>query len=146
MGQQQLLLLILGIVIISAAAIYGIQAFDENRLKSREDAEVAKIMDLASQAQAWKAKPAVMGGSQHADPADYSDFTIDVLGLTPTGGPSGSPYVEMPGAGCFRFFRYTTSLRINALNEDCVLGSWTKGVDIRGPDPEDITWSYRQDL
>ena len=143
MGQQQLLLLILGIIIISAAIIYGIQAFDENRLKAREDSEVAKIMDLASRAQAWKATPGLMGGGRESAPADFSDFTVEMIGLKPSGGPAGSPYVEIPGAGCFRFFSYTNHLRINAINEDCVLGSWTKGVSITGPTSDDIVWSYR---
>jgi len=143
MGQQQLLLLILGIVIVSAAVIFGIQAFDENRVKSREDSEVHKMMDLASQAQAWKSRPVLMGGGRATNPADYSGFTVSALGLTATGGPDTSPYVNFPGAGCFRFFPSATSLRINALNEECVLGSWTKGIDITGGEPDDITLEYR---
>ncbi len=143
MGQQQLLLLILGIVIVSAAVVYGIQAFDENREKSREDSEIHKIMDLASQAQAWKSKPVLMGGGRSNDPADFSGFTIGALGLTASGGPDSSPFVNFPGSGCYRFFPSTTHLRINALNEECVLGSWTKGVTIAGLEPDDITLDYR---
>ncbi len=143
MGQQQLLLLTLGIVIVSAAVIYGIQAFDENRVKAREDSEMHKMIDLASQAQAWKSKPALMGGSRETDPSDFSSFTVGAIGLTPTGGPDNTPYVNFPGAGCFRFFPSTTHLRINVLNEDCILGSWTKGVIIAGLEPDDITLDYR---
>ena len=143
MGQQQLLLLVLGILIISLAMVYGIQAFDENREKSREDSELHKMMDFASRAQTWKSKPTLMGGGRSDDPADYSGFTVEAIGLTPSGGPTGTPYVNVPGAGCFRFFGYSTHLRINALNEDCVLGSWTKGVIVTGFEPEDITLAYR---
>ena len=143
MGQQQLLLLVLGILIVSAAVIYGIQAFDENRLKAREDSEIHKMMDLASQAQAWKSTPVLMGGGQSNNPSDFSRFTVQAIGLTPTGGPDTSPVVNFPGAGCFRFFPSSTHLRINALNEACVLGSWTKGVSIAGLEPDDITLDYR---
>ena len=143
MGQQQLLLLILGIVIVSAAVMYGIQAFDENRVKSREDSEVHKLMDLASQAQAWKSKPVLMGGGRATDSADFSGFTVGTIGLMATGGPDTSPYVNFLGAGCFRFFPSTSNLRINVLNEECVLGSWTKGVYITGLEPDDITLDYR---
>ena len=143
MGQQQLLLLILGIIVVSVAILYGIQAFDENNQKAREDNEVAKLVDLATRAQTWKAKPALMGGGLDGDPADYSNFTVGTIGLTPSGGPTSTPYVDIPGAGCFRFFMYTDHLRINALNEDCVIGSWTKGVDVTGPTADDITLDYR---
>lgn len=142
MGQQQLLLLILGVIIVSTALVIGIRAFDENRQKSHEDHEMVKIMDFASRAQAWKATPGLMGGGRDSAPADYSEFTVEKIGLTPSGGPTSTPYVEIPGAGCFRFFGYNDHLRINALNEDCVLGSWTKGVMVNGPTSEDIVWVY----
>ena len=144
MGQQQLLLLILGIIAVSAALVIGIRAFDENRQKSHEDNEMVKIMDFATQAQAWKAKPGLIGGGRDSAPADYSEFTVEMIGLTPSGGPTETPYVEIPGAGCFRFFGYSDRLRINALNEDCVIGSWTKGVDVTGPTSDDIVWSFRE--
>ena len=143
MGQQQLLLLVLGILIVSAAVIYGIQAFDENQEKSREDSKLHKMMDFASRAQAWKSKPVLMGGGQDADPSNYSSFTVESIGLTPSGGPSANPFVNVPGTGCFRFFPNATSLRINALNDDCVIGSWTKGIIITGYEPDDITLEYR---
>ena len=38
MGQQQLLLLVLGIVIVGLAVVVGIQAFSENQRKANADA------------------------------------------------------------------------------------------------------------
>lgn len=143
MGQQQLLLLVLGIIIVGMAVISGIEAFDINRQKAREDAEHQLIMELASHAQVWKTKPAILGGGENGDPADYSSFTIDVLGLTASNGASGSPIVSIPGGGCFRFFSYDDHLRINSLDETCEIGTWTKGALISGTTADDITWEYR---
>lgn len=143
MGQQQLLLLILGIIIVSTAVIYGIQVFDENKQKDDRDSEMLKMLDLASRIQAWKSTPVLMGGGRSDDPADFSAFTVESIGLTASGGPSANPFVDLPGTGCFRFFPEATQVRINSLNRECVIGSWTKGLIITGTEPDDLTWEYR---
>ena len=51
MGQQQLLLLVLGIVIVGLAVVVGIQAFSENQKKSNADALVNDAIRIASYAQ-----------------------------------------------------------------------------------------------
>ena len=50
MGQQQLLLLVLGIVIVGLAVVVGIQAFSENQKKSNADALVNDAIRIASDA------------------------------------------------------------------------------------------------
>ena len=62
MGQQQLLLLVLGIVIVGLAVVVGIQAFGENQKKANADAMVNDIVRIASDAQAWNLKPKAFGG------------------------------------------------------------------------------------
>ncbi len=62
MGQQQLLLLVLGIVIVGLAVVAGINAFQENQLKSNKDALVNEAVRIATDIQAWKLKPAAFGG------------------------------------------------------------------------------------
>ena len=57
MGQQQLLLLVLGIVIVGLAVVAGINAFDENQQKSSEDALTNEAFRIASDAKAWYNKP-----------------------------------------------------------------------------------------
>ncbi len=69
MGQQQLLLLVLGIVIVGLAVVVGIQAFGENQKKSNQDAMVNDGIRIASDAQAWALKPAAFGGGE-------GDFTV----------------------------------------------------------------------
>ena len=63
MGQQQLLLLVLGIVIVGLAVVVGINAFGENDKKANADAMVTDALRIASDAQAWDLKPGQFGGS-----------------------------------------------------------------------------------
>ena len=62
MGQQQLLLLVLGIVIVGLAVVVGIQAFSENQKKANADAMVMDGLRIASDTQAWMLKPEAFGG------------------------------------------------------------------------------------
>ena len=85
MGQQQLLLLVLGIVIVGLAVVVGIQAFSENQRKANADALVMTSMRIASDAQAWLRKPAAFGGAVTGTgvrPTDFSGLTLtlDQLG------------------------------------------------------------------
>jgi len=78
MGQQQLLLLVLGIVIVGLAVVVGIQAFSENQKKANADAIVNDAIRIASDAQAWKLKPAAFGGGAAA--ADWTGLDFDQMG------------------------------------------------------------------
>jgi len=78
MGQQQLLLLVLGIVIVGLAVVVGIQAFGENQKKANADALVNDGVRIASDAQAWKLKPAAFGGGSDAD--GFTGLTFTQLG------------------------------------------------------------------
>jgi hypothetical protein len=86
MGQQQLLLLVLGIVIVGLAVVVGIQAFGENQKKANADALVNDGVRIASDAQAWKLKPAAFGGG--ADPAviGFTGLTFQQLGYAEDAG------------------------------------------------------------
>ena len=76
MGQQQLLLLVLGIVIVGLAVVVGIQAFGENQKKSNADALVNDVVRIASDAQAWNLKPAAFGGGAGA----FTGLSFEQLG------------------------------------------------------------------
>jgi hypothetical protein len=83
MGQQQLLLLVLGIVIVGLAVVVGIQAFGENQKKANADAMVNDGVRIASDLQAWALKPAAFGGGGNNDgttPFVGADF--DGIGYT----------------------------------------------------------------
>ena len=103
MGQQQLLLLVLGIVIVGLAVVVGIQAFSENQKKANADALVMTGMRIASEAQAWLRKPAAFGGavtSNGVRPIDFTGLTLDLRMLGyPTTDPEGETYCDING--CF---------------------------------------------
>ncbi len=84
MGQQQLLLLVLGIVIVGLAVVVGIQAFSENQRKANADAMVTDGLRIASDCQAWDLKPGQFGGSLVSE--DLSDCTFDEIGFTNASG------------------------------------------------------------
>jgi hypothetical protein len=101
MGQQQLLLLVLGIVIVGLAVVVGIQAFGENQKKANADALVNDGVRIASDAQAWALKPQAFGGPAAGE--DLSDVTFLDLGYTATGGTytnlNGSFTIAASGPG-----------------------------------------------
>lgn len=70
MGQAQLLLIVLGVVLVGIAIIAGIQAYDTNNKKASLDAQVHDLVRMASDTQVWAQKPVQFGG-----PATYSDMT-----------------------------------------------------------------------
>lgn len=77
-GQQQLLLLVLGIVIVVLAVVVGIQAFGDNQKRANSDALVNDAVRIASDAQAWKLKPNAFGGG--VNDADWRNFSLEKLG------------------------------------------------------------------
>ena len=85
MGQQQLLLLVLGIVIVGLAVVVGIQAFSENQKKANADAMVTDALRIASDCQAWDLKPDQFGGSLATE--TLAACTFDEIGFTNSGSP-----------------------------------------------------------
>lgn len=72
MGQQQLLLLVLGIVIVGLAVVAGLEVFDRVESESEFDAMTLLATDVADDLQAWYFKAPVMGGGGEAScPFDH---------------------------------------------------------------------------
>jgi Tfp pilus assembly protein PilE len=66
MGQQQLLLIVLGVIIVGIAIAVGISMFKSNAQSSNRDAIVNDLNNLAAQAQQYYRKPTSMGGGAQA--------------------------------------------------------------------------------
>ncbi|MEM8559309.1 MAG: hypothetical protein AAGG50_15925 [Bacteroidota bacterium] len=79
MGQQQLLLLVLGIVIVGLAVVVGIQSFEENRAKSELDRYAQMGVELAAEIVAWYKTPSALGGGGE-DVSNLASLTISDLG------------------------------------------------------------------
>jgi len=132
MGQQQLLLLVLGIVIVGLAVVVGIQAFGENQKKANADALVNDAIRIASDAQAWKLKPAAFGGGGSlVGDGNFTGLAFEQLGYTVD---ASDNYVNLNG----EFTMAATGSEVtitgtNAQNENQV------EVVVVGTKPEDIT-------
>jgi hypothetical protein len=66
MGQQQLLLIILGVIVVGIAVAVGIAMFTDNAQSANRDAVTNDLVILASRAQQHYRRPRVMGGGQGA--------------------------------------------------------------------------------
>ena len=62
MGQQTILLIALGAIVVGIAVLVGIQMFSDSAARMNIDATVAELTDYASHAQAHYRKPGTMGG------------------------------------------------------------------------------------
>ena len=136
MGQQQLLLLVLGIVIVGLAVVVGIQAFGENQKKANADALVNDAVRIASDAQAWKLKPAAFGGgSKSGDPTnkDFTGLSLKQLGYEVGTQSDCTTYGNLNG--CFDITPTAANLTIvgkSAANKNQVT------VIVKGTTPSDI--------
>lgn len=110
MGQQQLLLIVLGVIIVGIAVVVGINVFTASSVQANSDALVADCTNLAAMAQQYYRKPTALGGGGNkfagwTVPASLqrtanmgADVTAvvedELVTLTATGtesGPSGTP-------------------------------------------------------
>jgi hypothetical protein len=62
MGQQQLLLIILGVIIVGIAIAVGISMFSSSSVQSNKDAIVNDLNNLAADAYQYRIRPSTMGG------------------------------------------------------------------------------------
>ena len=111
MGQQQLLLLVLGLVVVSFMVLGGVLMFEENLKKSNSDALIADAIDIATAAQAWKVRPGSFGGQKgiaRSNEMDFTGFTFEALSLP-------DPHITINGE--FTFSADTRGLIIMGSNE-----------------------------
>ena len=90
MGQQQLLLIILGVIIVGIAIAVGLSLFSAQSVQSNRDAIINDLNNLAAQAYQFRIRPTSMGGGQ----GDYTTFTIPVKMRTNENGT----YVASPSS------------------------------------------------
>lgn len=62
MGQQQLLLIVLGVIVVGIAVAIGINIFSESAAQANFDAVMSDMLRIASNAQQWYMKPTSLGG------------------------------------------------------------------------------------
>lgn len=62
MGQQQLLLIVLGVIVVGIAVVVGINLFNANAETSAQDSIVSQGTNIGALAQQYYKKPVAMGG------------------------------------------------------------------------------------
>ena len=72
MGQQQLLLIILGVIIVGIAIAVGLSLFSAQSIQANKDAIINDLNNIAAHAYQFKIRPSSMGGGQ----GSYSGYNI----------------------------------------------------------------------
>lgn len=66
MGQQQILLIVLGVIIVGIAIVIGIDNFHSKALQANRDAVIIDLNYLASDSQAYYKKTTTYGGGEQS--------------------------------------------------------------------------------
>lgn len=123
MGQQQLLLIVLGVIIVGAAVVAGIEMFTAQETESRKDAVVNEALNLANHIQQFYLKPSEMGGGD----GSYVGYIIP-SGMTSTGTVSNAGNTDAS----------TANMSLTANTAQILIG-WTDGSNYS-------EWYYQVDI
>lgn len=142
MGQQQLLLLVLGVVLVGLAIVAGLSAYASAQQAALEDIRRNKMVDYATQAQAWKRLHPMRGGQPDAwrsDPDSFEGFEVAKIGLTPVRVSGTVEHVET-AVGCFRLDHGASGIDIHALEPGCDDATESLHLRVRGVEAGDLSW------
>jgi hypothetical protein len=82
MGQQQLLLIVLGVIVVGIAVVVGFNMFNSNAISSNRDSIVSDLNNLGTIAQQYWRRPSAMGGGDRS----FTGWTIPThTDTTPNG-------------------------------------------------------------
>jgi len=125
MGQQQLLLIVLGVILVGVAVVLGIQYFGVGAEEGTKDELVAHSQIIASNAQEWFKKPTSMGGGG----LDFTNFVTGAwtgklalkLGSSTNGtyAPSGGTTTQLTITATPKLADYTWTV-ISTVYQDSV--------------------------
>jgi len=81
MGQQQLLLIVLGVILVGVAVVLGINYFAVGAEEGAKDELVAHNLTVGANAQQWFKKPLAMGGGGNTFVGFDLHFTTNLIRL-----------------------------------------------------------------
>lgn len=148
MGQQQLLLLVLGIVIVGLAVVVGIQAFSENQKQANADMMVNDAIRIASDAQAWKLKPGAFGGGASA--SNWTGLNFGQIGYAigdndlTAHSAEDTDYENLNAAYAISADGATLTITGNSYEPDGTTALNTVVVTVVGTTPSDISTAINQ--
>ena len=144
MGQQQLLLLVLGIVIVGIAVVAGIQAFSEGKAKATSDAAVSDAMRIITDLQAWYLKPTTFGGGGETK-ANWANIKYSSIGLDPAkdADPTTTTKYETVN-GCFELAGAAGKATVTIYTRSGSACATDKIADaeIMSASPDSVAWTY----
>ena len=99
MGQQQLLLIILGVIVLGIAVAVGITMFWDSSVSANRDGLTNDLSSLASRAQQYYRRPSYLGGGGNS----FGGLSADAAGIgkltnKPNNG-NGTYTIASPGTG-----------------------------------------------
>jgi hypothetical protein len=127
MGQQQLLLIILGVIVVGIAVVVGITMFQDNAISANRDAVTNDLVNLGARAQQFYRRPISLGGGQNSFDLLGTDMSKLVNGAT------GSAWTNPNG---------TYTLESGAGDQAVISGEGTEKV---GGDPVKVTCTITPD-
>lgn len=77
MGQQQLLLIILGVIVVGIAVVVGIGMFRDNAINANRDALINDLVNLGARGQQYYRRPTSLAGGGNS----FVGLTADAAGL-----------------------------------------------------------------
>ena len=118
MGQQQLLLIILGVIIVGIAIAVGISQFGAHSTQANKDGVTSSLVNISANAYQYKIRPITMGGGG----GSYVNYVVPTK---MTSDDNGTYEIQTAGTATTIVFRGTSSLN-GAYTADCTVDSTGK--------------------
>jgi len=80
MGQQQLLLIVLGVIIVGIAIVVGINLFTANAIESNRNGVISDLSNLGAMAQQYYKRPTTYSGGGNTFTGWTLDANLDTTG------------------------------------------------------------------
>jgi Tfp pilus assembly protein PilE len=109
MGQQQLLLIVLGIIIVGIAIAVGVNMFQSSAVDTNRQAMISDLANLAAKAQRYYRTPTELGGGAQ----NFQNFALGRLDTANANGSyrlSESPSIAANAVGTGGVFAITSSI------------------------------------
>ncbi|HVN47552.1 MAG TPA: hypothetical protein VMU30_01900 [Bacteroidota bacterium] len=127
MGQQQLLLIILGVIIVGIAIAVGLSMFSAQSVQSNKDAIINDLNNLAANAYQYRIRPTSMGGGG----GTYTGYSVPLKMAS----NANATYTATASAGTVTFVgtsgQYTAGTVTASLNSNGDLTGWSYGTDFQ---------------
>jgi len=128
MGQQQLLLIILGVIIVGIAIAVGLSLFSAQSIQANKDAIINDLNNIAAHCYQFKIRPSSMGGGQ----GTYSGYAIPTKMATNENATFSVSSATATSVTIVATSTANTTNTVTAVvDSDGRLGSWTYAGDFQ---------------